>query len=84
MHPVETEDPLHNPYRGWVFIGHAVPGEIGAGRSVPNVKSGSTGRLIRPIPPLIPSALRMINSANRIRHRPHGAGGLRVHEPGSR
>ena len=41
FHPVETDEPLHNPYKGWVFIDHAVPGEIDAGRSVPRVADGT-------------------------------------------
>jgi hypothetical protein len=34
MQPLELDEPLHNPLKGWAFIDHAIPDEINAGRTV--------------------------------------------------
>lgn len=34
VYPIELDQPLHNPLKGWVLIDHALPGQIDAGRSV--------------------------------------------------
>ncbi len=41
FHPVETNEPLKNPYKGWVFIDHAVPGQMDAAKSVGEVQDGT-------------------------------------------
>lgn len=41
VYPVEIGSPQHNPHKGWVYIDHAVPGEIDAGASVKNVRDGT-------------------------------------------
>ena len=41
MHPPEIESPLKNPYKGWVIIDHAIPGQMDAGQSITAVKDGT-------------------------------------------
>lgn len=39
--PIEIDTPLHNPHKGWVYIDHATPTEIDAGRSVSQCADGT-------------------------------------------
>jgi len=41
VHPMEIEEPLHNPGKGWVLIDSAVPGAVDAGRSVSKCADGT-------------------------------------------
>lgn len=39
--PIEIDDPLHNPLKGWAIIDHALPGQIDAGKSASRAKDGT-------------------------------------------
>ncbi len=41
VYPQEIDTPLHNPHKGWVYIDHAIPGKIDAGRSVAQCDDGT-------------------------------------------